>query len=77
MKVARTFTIDYDLVEQLKKCGNQSKIICIALRNHFDNDHHVGVREASTLRLISELSQRNDIDNTFRVLCEQLLTNGL
>jgi len=77
MKVARTYTIDHDLVTKLSKCSNQSKIVCIALRNHFDDDAHIGVREASSLRLISELEQREDIDNTFRAMCKLILTNGL
>ncbi len=40
MKVARTFTIDYDLAQKLKKKPNQSRIVTKAVRRYLAKDDH-------------------------------------
>lgn len=77
MKVARTFTIDHYLVEELQKRPNQSLTVCKALRAYLDYDGKLMLNEASTIRLVKELSTRDDIDNTLRNICELILSNGL
>jgi hypothetical protein len=77
MKIARTFTIDYDLAVELQKRPNQSLTVSKALRNYLDYDGNLFLRDASTIRLVKELSTRDDIDNTLRNICELILSNGL
>lgn len=77
MKVARTFTIDHDLVVELQKIPNQSKTVCMALRNYMQDNGDLSLRDASTIRIIKELSTRQELDNVMRKMCEFILANGL
>jgi hypothetical protein len=77
MKIARTFTIDYNLAVELQKRPNQSQVVCKALRNYLDYDGNLFLKDASTIRLVKELSIRNDIDNTLKNICELILSSGL
>jgi len=77
MKIARTFTIDHHLYVRLKQTSNQSETVCKALRNYLEESSNLLLHDASTLRLVKELSIRTDIDNTLKNICELILTNGL
>lgn len=77
MKIARTFTIDHHLYLKLKETSNQSLTICKALNQYFSDREGTDVRDASTMWLIKELSQRDELDNVMRKMCEFILANGL
>ena len=68
MKVARTFTIDHMLVNQLKKQRNQSKIVCIALQNYFDESETFSMNQFSNARLMAVLLHRDDVSEALKVM---------
>ena len=73
MKIARTFTIDYHLYQELRKKPNQSRIVEASIRRYLDADEDYSISEISTRRLLAVLSQRVDISSALRVLIEHHL----
>ncbi len=61
MKIARTFTIDYHLYQELRKKPNQSRIVETSIRRYLNADEDYSVSEISSKRLLAVLSQRGDI----------------
>jgi len=58
MRINRTFSIPYDLAQDLKKKPNQSETVTKALRKHLNNEEVVTIVEASDVELINELRLR-------------------
>lgn len=78
MKINRTFSIDLSLYTQLTKTTNQSKTVCTALRNYFDQDPMiVTVKDATTLYLAKKLSERDDLDPFVKRSLELILKSDL
>ena len=61
MKIARTFTIDYNLAVELQKKPNQSRIVERSIRRYLSADEDYSISEISSKRLLAVLSQRRDI----------------
>jgi|TARA_R110000803_G_C11981861_1_gene320879 hypothetical protein len=72
MKMNKTFSIDVDLIHQLRKKRNQSQTICRALRVYFgDDDREMDVLANLTSRQLAiQLKNRTDVDGTLRQLLE-------
>ena len=68
MKIARTFTIDYHLYQELRKKPNQSKIVEISIRRYLAADEDYDVSEISTRRLLAILHGRDDVDDGLKGL---------
>ena len=52
LKIARTFTIDYHLYQELRKKPNQSRIVERSIRRYLNADEDFDVTEISTIRLM-------------------------
>jgi len=74
MRINRTFSIPYDLAQDLKKKHNQSETVTRALRKYLDNQGDSSIESASTRQLMAALLSRNDIDETMKALLLQILT---
>ena len=61
MKIARTFTIDYHLYQELRKKPNQSRIVESSIRRYLNADEDYSISEVSTKRLLAVLYQRKDV----------------
>ena len=68
MKIARTFTIDYNLAVELQKKPNQSRIVEISIRRYLAADEDYDVSEISTRRLLAVLHGRKDVDDGLKGL---------
>ena len=62
MRVARTFTIDIDLVQELRRKVNQSETVCRALRKYLSADEEYDLSDASIWELIGTLQSRFERD---------------
>jgi len=76
MKINRTFSIDYDLAQRLRNKPNQSQIVCKSVRRFLSNVQELDERDISTKRLMLELSQRDDIPNSIKLLVKDYLTSS-
>tara|TARA_R110000737_G_scaffold151465_1_gene180741 strand:- start:37 stop:273 length:237 start_codon:yes stop_codon:yes gene_type:complete len=72
MKMNKTFSLDVDLIHQLRKKRNQSQTICRALRVYLgDEDREIDVLENTSSRSLAiHLKNRTDVDGTLRQLLE-------
>ena len=78
MKINRTFSIDLSLYTQLTKTSNQSKTVCTALRNYFDQDpYNITVKDASTMFLAAKLAERDDLDPFVKRSLQLILKSDL
>ena len=75
MRINRTFSIPYDLAQNLKKKHNQSETVTRALRKYLDKDDGIDITEASEDELIQELRLRfglrdakSELLNTIRAM---------
>jgi len=76
MKINRTFSIDYDLAQKLRNKPNQSEIVCKSVRRYLTNLKELDEREISTKRLLLELSQRDNLPNSIKLLVKDYLTSS-
>jgi len=76
MKIARTFTIDYDLYKELRKKPNQSRIVESSIRRYLNGDEDYSLDEIPTKQLMAALSVRPDCNDEIRVLLHYLLTSS-
>lgn len=60
MRVARTFTIDIDLVQELRRKVNQSETVCRALRKYLAEDDDFELKDVPIMRLLAGLQSRFD-----------------
>ena len=68
MKVARTFTIDYDLAQKLKRKPNQSRIVTKAVRRYLAEDSQFTTNDIPTQVLMQLLLSRHDCPKEIAVL---------
>ena len=68
MKIARTFTIDYHLYQELRKKPNQSRIVERSIRRYLNADEDYDIREIPTRRLFAVLHARDDVDDGLKGL---------
>ena len=70
MKIARTFTIDYHLYQELRKKLNQSRIVERAVRKHLNNESELTLQDFKTINMIAALRFREDCPEAIKVLCQ-------
>jgi hypothetical protein len=58
MRINRTFSIPYDLAQDLKKKHNQSETVARALRKYLEDEETPTITDASEEELIQELRLR-------------------
>jgi len=74
LRINRTFSLPYELVQELKKRHNQSETVTRALKKYLDPHPLLEVHDASSRQLMAALTARNDIDETLKTLLLQILT---
>ena len=60
MRVARTFTIDIDVVQELRRKQNQSETVNRALRKYLSSDEDFQLKDVPIARLLASLQGRFD-----------------
>jgi len=58
MRINRTFSIPYNLAQDLKKKHNQSETVTRALRKYLDDTEDYTLNEASDIIILNELRLR-------------------
>jgi hypothetical protein len=76
MKINRTFSIDYDLAQKLRNKPNQSEIVCKSVRRYLNNLRELDERDIATKRLLLEISQRDNVPNSIKLLVKDYLTSS-
>jgi len=76
MKIARTFTIDYNLYQELRKKPNQSRIVERSIRRYLSADEDFSLEEISTKQLMAALQQRDDCVQHIKVILWDQLTSS-
>jgi len=76
MKIARTFTIDYHLYQELRKKPNQSRIVERSIRRYLNADEDFSLEEISTRQLMAALQQRADCVQHIKVILWDQLTSS-
>lgn len=76
MKIARTFTIDYNLAVELQKKPNQSRIVERSIKRYLAADEDYSLSEISTKQLMAALYARDDCNEQIQVLLHHLLTSS-
>jgi hypothetical protein len=75
MKIARTFTIDYHLYQELRKKPNQSRIVERSIRRYLNADEDFSVAEINTIPLLSIVMEREDTPRQIKLLIKDYLTS--
>ncbi len=75
MKIARTFTIDYHLYQELRKKPNQSRIVESSIKRYLNGDEDYSISEIETIPLLSIVLERGDTPNYIKVLIREYLTS--
>jgi len=73
MKIARTFTIDWHLYQELRRKPNQSRIVERAVKRYLAGDEDFDIVEVSTKRLMAVLMTRDDIPERLRTTIHEIL----
>lgn len=60
MKIARTFTIDYNLAVELQRKPNQSETVSRALRKYLSEDGEFNLFDVPIMQLLATLQSRFD-----------------
>ena len=74
MRINRTFSIDEEIVRELRQKKNQSETVNRALKKYLHYDHAPIINESTTRQLMAALLAREDIDETMKALLLQILT---
>lgn len=75
MKIARTFTIDYHLYQELRKKPNQSRIVERSIRRYLNADEDFSIAEINTIPLLSIVMEREDTPRQIKLLIQDYLTS--
>ncbi len=76
MKIARTFTIDYNLAVELQKKPNQSRIVERSIRRYLNADEDYSLEEISTKQLMAALHARDDTPRHIKIIIYDQLTSS-
>jgi len=76
MKIARTFTIDYNLAVELQKKPNQSRIVERSIRRYLSAGEDYSLDEIPTRQLMGALQQRDDCVQHIKVILWDQLTSS-
>lgn len=75
MKIARTFTIDYHLYQELRKKPNQSRIVESSIRRYLNSSEDFSIAEINTIPLLSIVMEREDTPRQIKLLIQDYLTS--
>lgn len=73
MKINRTFSLEYDLAQKLKRKPNQSRIVCKAVRRFLANEDQFQLEDLPSRRLLAILHARDDLPRPLMLLIEEEL----
>ena len=76
MKIARTFTIDYNLAVELQKKPNQSRIVERSIRRYLAADEDYSLSEIPTKQLMAALHAREDTPRHIKIIIYDQLTSS-
>jgi len=76
MKIARTFTIDYQLYQELRKKPNQSRIVESSIRRYLNGEDDFNILEIPTNQLMLVLHQRKDVPQHLKTLLWEHVTSS-
>jgi hypothetical protein len=68
VKIARTFTIDYDLYQVLRRKPNQSRIVEQSIKNYLHAEEDFNIHDLDTIRLMHILVNRDDCPKEIKAL---------
>jgi hypothetical protein len=68
VKIARTFTIDYHLYQELRKKPNQSRIVEQSIKNYLHAEKDFNIHDLETLRLMHILVNRDDCPKEIKAI---------
>ena len=68
MKSLKTFNLDQDVIEIVKKKHNQSQFVCKAIRKLDKGDTEFDLSDVSTRRMLVVLGLRKDVEPSIRAL---------
>lgn len=76
MKIARTFTIDYHLYQELRKKSNQSRFVERAIRKSLSDSGEFSLEDLHTKQILSSLLYREDCPESIKILIDAHLTSS-
>lgn len=76
MKIARTYTMDYDLAQKLKRKPNQSKIVNKAVRRYLSHEENITIDIYPTKQLLAAARERDDCPKHLKLLIMDFLTSS-
>ena len=76
MKIARTFTIDYHLYQELRKKPNQSRIVESSIRRYLNASEDFDLEGIPTRQLMAALRAREDCPRHIKVIIFDQLTSS-
>ena len=76
MKIARKFTIDYHLYQELRKKPNQSRIVESSIRRYLNGDEDFDIIELPTKQLMAALHARAECPIEIKLLIHNYLTSS-
>ena len=68
MKSLKTFNLDHDVIQIVKKKQNQSQFVCKAVRKLHSSENEFDISDVSTRRLLVVLGLRKDCEPSIRAL---------
>jgi len=77
MKIARTFTIDYHLYQELRKKPNQSRIVESSIRRYLNADENFDIIEIPTRQLMAALHARDDVPKHLKAAITHVLFDSI
>lgn len=76
MKMNKTFSLDLDLIHQLRSRRNQSDTICRALRLYLGGENEFSLSELRSRQLMAALHARGDISEQLKAVLLAELNGG-
>ena len=76
MKIARTFTIDYHIYQELRKKSNQSRFVERAIKKSLSGAVEFSIQDFHTKQILSALLYRDDCPESIKILIDAHLTSS-
>jgi hypothetical protein len=76
VKMNKTFSLDLDLIHQLRSRRNQSDTICRALRLYLGGENEFSLSELRSRQLMAALHARDDISEQLKAVILAELNGG-
>jgi len=75
MKINRTFSIDLELYERLRRKSNQSQFVCVALESKLNPERQVLLEDATKLQLMIYLKSHFETDPFLKKVLQQAIND--